>query len=352
MFAVVGSLLVYISSAQQKEPAPPPPPAPLGYISNPPFAYTCGFNVMIYIDTSGSRDIEQVNLDKQHAKSFMNAFNGTDTLFLLSGLDDDVWIPYTSDKSKIVNALDMIVSTGGSIDIDLKPMVKYINYRPSKQTIIMIFTDGGDPNRYDTYYSQYSNQLKASGARIIAFVLTGGKINLYDVQKITGPNIDTGNILTSDVVHNSNYAALTAQLKQFATVDSCNPPPASSSGSGSGSNGSGNGSGNNGNGQGTNGTGTGSGGGGGGSSANQQDDEPNSLPTSGGQGGQDSTSLEPSPFFDGKEFKPGSDKDTLANTVSSTGKKLARTWPLITAVVVLGGIAGYGYWHKKRRPHS
>jgi len=323
---------------------------------NPPFAYTCGFNVMIEIDTSSSRGIELVNLDKQHIQSFMNAFNGTDTLFsfTVSSLNDDVWVPYTSDKSKIIDAMNEVDTTGGTTDINLKSLVQYANYRPSKQTIIMIFTDGGDPDRYDGDYSEPSNQLKASGARIIAFVLPGGKVNLFDVQKITGPNIDTGNILTSDVVHNSDYASLTTQLNRFVSIDSCNPPPPGPTPSGPGGPsgpGPGNGNDNGGTGPGTNGQGAG---GGGGSSAMTEAEKPKATPSTTAQGeSTEQPKTDPSPFFDGKLFAAGSDTDNQnVNGISIAGRKFGYGWFYLVGVLLLTGsiIAGYVLWWKKLAP--
>lgn len=118
--------------------------------------------------------------------------------------------------------------------------------------------------------------------------------------------------------------------------------------SGSGGNGTGgNGTGNNG--QGT-GPGPGSSGGGGGSSATRQGDQPNTTPTTSNQGdNKEEPKLEPSPFFDGKEFEKGSDSDTLANTVRSTSRKIANTWPIVLGVILLGGAAGYVIWRRNNQ---
>lgn len=95
----------------------------------------------------------------------------------------------------------------------------------------------------------------------------------------------------------------------------------------------------------TNGT---AGGGGGGSSANRQNNDHTVIPSTSSQGENHQSKLEPSPFFDGRQYKPGSDQDTLGNTVASTGKKIARTWPVVLGVITLGGMAGFGYWKWKR----
>lgn len=82
----------------------------------------------------------------------------------------------------------------------------------------------------------------------------------------------------------------------------------------------------------------------GGVSANTQNNDPNIIPNSSAQGDNEESQLKASPFFDGKEFKPGSDRDTLANTVTTTGKKLVSTWPITLGVLALGGFTGIGYW--------
>lgn len=113
-----------------------------------------------------------------------------------------------------------------------------------------------------------------------------------------------------------------------------------------GTGGSNSGTGNEGTGQGP---GSGSGSGGGGSSANQQGDNPNSVPSSSSQGDNDNTKLDPSPFFDGKEYARASDPDTLAGTITNTSKKIIRTWPIVLGITILGGIAGFGYWKWRRK---
>jgi hypothetical protein len=332
---------------------------------NPPFAYTCGFNVMFQIDNSTSRSSELVNLDKEHIKAFINAFNGTDTHFLLSLSGPGVMVPYTSDKSKVVDFLDRspggdggAVVIGGSDDIDLNVLTEHASYRPSKQTIVMIFTDGGDPNKYDTEYAEPSNQLKASGARIIAFVLPGGKVDLNEVRKITGPNIDTGNILTTDVVHNGDYASLTSQLSRFVGIDSCNPPPPAPTPSGPGGPsgpGPGIGNGDGGTGTGTNGQGAG-GGGGGGASATTEADKPNPLPSTASQGDTtEQPEVDPSPFFDGKLFAAGSDSDgsiSKDKTVEIGGLRIGYGWFYLLGLVVViaGSLATYSFWWRGLAP--
>lgn len=88
---------------------------------------------------------------------------------------------------------------------------------------------------------------------------------------------------------------------------------------------------------------------GGGTSANKQSHNPSTIPSSSPQGNSGQTDIDPSPFFDGEEFKRGSDPDTLAHTISSAGKKVVRTWPVVLAVIALGGMAGLVYWKWRRR---
>lgn len=121
-----------------------------------------------------------------------------------------------------------------------------------------------------------------------------------------------------------------------------NPPPCTRNCSGNGNNGDdGDGDGN--------GSGTGTGGGGGGSSANKQGNNPNTIPSSSAQGDANQPDFEASPFFDGKQYEPGSDPDLLGvdTTFSIAGHNLKYGWAWVIGLVTLFGAGGYYFWKKK-----
>lgn len=91
-------------------------------------------------------------------------------------------------------------------------------------------------------------------------------------------------------------------------------------------------------------------GGGGGATAKKQNDTPNSIPSSAARGeSDDQPELEPSPFYDGKQYDKGSDSDSFAGTARSTGKKLLSNWYFVLGAAVIGGIAGWVLWWWRRK---
>lgn len=116
-------------------------------------------------------------------------------------------------------------------------------------------------------------------------------------------------------------------------------------------NGEGTGDGSGGTGTGSDGTGNGDGGGGG-SSATQQSNESTAIPESTSQGSQNEQNvIDPSPFYDGKLFVPGSDESWVSTEKLASGtKKVITAWPLsVSLVIILAcGAMVLRLWHKRR----
>lgn len=91
-------------------------------------------------------------------------------------------------------------------------------------------------------------------------------------------------------------------------------------------------------------------GGGGSSTAQKQSNAPNPIPTASPQGdASEQPDIEPSPFFDGKDYDKGSDSDSFGSSISKTGTKLIHSWYYVVGAIVLGGVGGLGYWIWKSR---
>jgi hypothetical protein len=93
-----------------------------------------------------------------------------------------------------------------------------------------------------------------------------------------------------------------------------------------------------------------SGGGNGGSTANKQSNQPNTIPSSSSQGTDNPQSeINPSPFYDGKQYDPGSDPDILGvnTTFSVAGHRLKYGWAFVLSTLILGGV-GYYIWYRRR----
>lgn len=135
---------------------------------------------------------------------------------------------------------------------------------------------------------------------------------------------------------------------------------------GSGGGGTGSGSGSSGSGSGTTGNGKGSGNGSGssinpinsnssggsGPIAQQQSSDSNAVPSTSKQGNTDKQpNIIPSPFYDGKQYEPGSLEDTFG-VVTIGDKAVSKFWVYISlgaVIIIASGIGGYMWWKKHKR---
>lgn len=97
--------------------------------------------------------------------------------------------------------------------------------------------------------------------------------------------------------------------------------------------------------------GSGSGGGSSGSIAKQQSNKPNSLPKTSQQGTNKQPELQPSPFFDGKQYKPGSEADTksISTLLTNTSKTVAKGLPFAIGAIAIAGTGFALYWRYWRK---
>lgn len=81
------------------------------------------------------------------------------------------------------------------------------------------------------------------------------------------------------------------------------------------------------------------------SAAKRQSNQSNTIPTQSPRGEQqEQPGFEPNPFYDGKEYGSGSSQDTLGSSASQVGKRLFKSWYIVLAAFILGGLAGLTYW--------
>lgn len=81
--------------------------------------------------------------------------------------------------------------------------------------------------------------------------------------------------------------------------------------------------------------------------ADQRSELPRPLPASSNQGNKEQPELEPSPFFDGRQYEPGSKPDSIVtSTVSNAGRAVTKNWPLALGTVAIIGAAGYVAWRR------
>ena len=339
-FLIVGVFGLYLLAQSYARGDPPPT-----IVKNPSFAYSCGYDFIFLIDQSYSQTEPLLAKNRKFATTFVNALAGSRSQFMVVRGGGDVARDYTKSASSAKNAIAGIQIEGGDdIDgLDRNLIDKYPG-RKGKQKIIFIATDGQVTNT-----EVIPNDLKKSGVRIVVYLNTSDRDPVARASLLSGSRIDTGSIFTSDIILNSNYAKLAAQLSEFERKKSCDPPGNDddnddNSGGGSG-NGNGNGSG--GTGSGTNGNGSG----GGGSSATKPEDKPKPVPKPSPQGTEKENppEPEPSPFFDGKQYGLGSDPDaqTPADLVTNPNKALNNVWFYIVGIVLIIIIASFVLYKKR-----
>lgn len=362
LFGAVGVYLVFGARAVEFE-GPDP-------IANRPFAITCGYDVSIYIDSSGSVNTIEHTLYRNVAKAFANNMGGTNTQIRVlnsTGSGGGQVLGFTGDMSAVIAAINTLSTGAGGDGYIFAEYAPSGNPRPGKQALNFIVTDGGP----DIWTSD-GNDIKSTGARVLAFTeiisddpteVTDPPMNAdHPYTRAFGPNIDTGSIFTSDIITSkSNYNAMFAQLGDYARRQICDIPggrlgPGPGDGPGPG----GSGPGTAGSGPGTSGIGPGAGasGGGGGSSATTQSDADNATPSNTDQGdATEQPKVEPSPFFDGKLFAIGSDSDANIQkdkTVGIGGLRFGYGWFYLLGLLILLGVGGwFGWkWWQKRRMKS
>lgn len=87
-----------------------------------------------------------------------------------------------------------------------------------------------------------------------------------------------------------------------------------------------------------------------GSTATSQSDSPNSIPSSSSQGDQKQSTIVPTPFFDGKQYNPGSSAMVSWSKDRGVVSNLAANWPLVGGSIAFGVVAmsaAYWYWRKR-----
>ena len=86
------------------------------------------------------------------------------------------------------------------------------------------------------------------------------------------------------------------------------------------------------------------------STASKQGATPNPIPAAAPQGEQKQPDIEPSPFYDGKQYTPGS-STTSAPAFAKANASILASWPIIIliCICVIATIGGALYWYVLRR---
>jgi len=348
---------------------------------------TGALNVAFVADVSGSIDDTELGQMKDGFQQLIDdLLPGTNTNFSLTEFATGATVmqPFTTNISALlasVNNLANGVNRNGT-DWQAGLQAGYSTFSGLKSTaprLLIIATDG-DPNQPDNNTLDAAitaaNTIKGANIHVLAIGL-GTDPTLANLETISGTTVTTGGTdttINTDVITTS-FASLDTVLLNLIVGGCGSGTGVGSGGTGVGTDGSGKGA--NGSGTGSGGTGTGSTGAGSGTTAGPKPSPssspqpapsptqnptpnpapapvaspsptPNPAPTPKAIGTQVQPPAHlPSPFYDGKEFAPGSVADNL--TAAAVRHGLTGWWYVVIGLVLVvgAGVAGFIIWRRR-----
>lgn len=222
--------------------------------TNPPLGQSCGLDITLILDRSGTIDSAEMSQIKTAATAFVNGFTGTPTQFSITSFSTaanrGATNPYpfqpnlgfTSDLNLVktaIAALPAAGSGGTNWDDGLASAQAIADPRPGVQNLYVLISDG-NPNKYSfppipVGSADYdpvgainaavtrANAIKATGTRILAIgvgingTASSPAMNIDNLKAIAGPNIAPPAAITAatDVI-TSNYSSLTTAFSAIA----------------------------------------------------------------------------------------------------------------------------------------
>ncbi len=180
-------------------------------ITNPPLVESCGLDIGLVIDSSGSIDNSELPIMKNAFNGFVDAFlPGTPTQFSVVEFDNNVvgpTLPFTDDATPIKNRINAAVS-GGWTNWEAALQEIHNQYDPTPKPDVIIFASDGNPNSTIAQPSgsaseseavsaaiSVANDIKADGIRIVALGIgenpdgSDPALDLDNLIAISGPNV-------------------------------------------------------------------------------------------------------------------------------------------------------------------
>ncbi len=215
-------------------------------VPNPALGQSCGLDIGLIVDTSGSIDSTEMLQMKTAMTNFSNAFVGTPTVFSLTSFADDSVLKRAFSRTPTQMAGDIgtdIPSYGNgwtNWDSGLARSFATFDPRAAKSNLIVIATDGS-PNHWGyptntgiTDYTQAlsyavtrANTIKTAGTRIVVVGIGNDTSDpatlaekLQKMEDISGTNVATtpGAITTStDVIKVTDFTGIGSALSAFAS---------------------------------------------------------------------------------------------------------------------------------------
>ncbi|OGH31288.1 MAG: hypothetical protein A3I54_01035 [Candidatus Levybacteria bacterium RIFCSPLOWO2_02_FULL_41_11] len=203
----------------------------VGYdiVDNPTLPQACGLDIALVIDSSASVDSGELTQMKNAFKAFIDALlPSTPTQFSVTDFDTTASVvqAFSGNATTVKNAIDGTTSGGFTNWQDgLTKGQSTFDPRPAKPNLVILASDG-NPNRIGNPALSVSesqavsdsvtiaNTIKSGGTRVLTIGI-GSDLDTPNLQAISGPNVNTGNVLTSDVI-TTDFAGLATQLGDFA----------------------------------------------------------------------------------------------------------------------------------------
>ncbi len=200
--------------------------------ANPAFGQTCGLDVALVIDSSGSIDNTELGQMKTAFNGFVDAFlPGTPSEFSVTEFDEVATVTqaFTSNAATAKAAVNAAVSGGfTNWDDGFTKAWSTFDPRPAKPNLVLFASDGNpnrksnpavtvsEPDAVDAAVLQ-ANTIKNAGTRVIALGI-GNDLDVANLQAVSGPNVAANAAqisATSDVI-TGDFATLGTTLSALA----------------------------------------------------------------------------------------------------------------------------------------
>ncbi len=194
-------------------------------IENPTLPDTCGLDMVLVIDSSGSINNSELHQMKDAFKNFVDAFvPGTPTQIAVVDFDNEARIlqDFSNNADTIKNAINTPESGGWTNWQDALETSHSLTFpRPTKPDLIVFASDGNPTRPFNQSKKdenvqaavEAANAIKKDNIRILTLGI-GNDLSTENLQAISGDKVDTGNINT-DVI-TTDFETLAQDLSEFS----------------------------------------------------------------------------------------------------------------------------------------
>jgi Mg-chelatase subunit ChlD len=187
---------------------------------NPTLSGSCGIDMLLVIDSSGSISSSELTQMKTAYKQFVDAFlPNTPTEIALVEFDTQASLTrdYTNNSTLVKNAIDSAASGGTTNWQDALLIAKQQFDNRADKPDLFVFASDGNPNRIGN-----PAVIANESAAVAAAVVVANQIKLSGIRVITlgiGNDLDSDNMIaisSPDALYTSNFDTLAQTLAQIA----------------------------------------------------------------------------------------------------------------------------------------